>query len=51
MIYLLTYFLLEYFEAPSIYFTLFWGVIIGEVLMAVINGMLEGIRKAQDEQH
>jgi hypothetical protein len=47
MIYLLTYFLLNHFEAPVIYFTLFWVVIIGEALMAVIGGMLEGIRHEQ----
>ena len=45
MIYLLTYFLFDYFEAPSIYFNLFWVVIIGEALMAVIGGMLEGMNK------
>jgi hypothetical protein len=45
MIYLLTYFLLDYFEAPSIYFTLFWGIIVGEALMAVVSGFLQGIQK------
>jgi len=44
MIYLLTYFLLDHLEAPSIYFTLFWCVIAGEALMAVIGGMLEGMK-------
>jgi len=45
MIYFLTYFLLDHFEAPSIYFTLFWGVLVGEALFAVITGVLQGMQK------
>jgi len=45
MIYLLTYFLLEHFDAPSLYFTLFWGVIVGEALLAVLNGFVQGLNK------
>ena len=40
MIYFLTYFLLDHFDAPSIYFTVFWGVIVGEALFAILTGVL-----------
>ena len=45
MIYFLTYFLLDHFEAPSIYFTLFWAVIVGETLFAIFTGFLQAMNK------
>ena len=45
MIYFLTYFLLDHFDAPSIYFTVFWGVIVGEALFAILTGVLQAMNK------
>ena len=45
MIYFLTYFLLDHFDAPSIYFTVFWGVIVGEALFAILTGFLQAMNK------
>jgi hypothetical protein len=45
MIYFLTYFLLDHFDAPSIYFTLFWCIIVGEALFAIAAGFLQAINK------
>ena len=45
MIYFLTYFLLDHFDAPSIYFTIFWGVIVGEALFAILTGVLQAMNK------
>jgi hypothetical protein len=42
MNYLIAYFLLEHFDAPSWYFTLFWGIIVFEIVFTVINGMIKG---------
>ena len=45
MIYFLTYFLLDHFDAPSIYFTVFWGIIVGEALFAILTGVLQAMNK------
>jgi len=45
MIYFLTYFLLDHLDAPSIYFTIFWGVIVGEALFAIATGFLQAMNK------
>jgi hypothetical protein len=43
MIYLIAYFLLDHFDAPSWYFNLFWAIIVGEVLFAIVAGIVKGI--------
>lgn len=43
MIYLLVYFLLDHFDAPSWYFNLFWATIVGEILFTVVAGMVKGM--------
>jgi hypothetical protein len=45
MIYFLTYFLLDHFDAPSMYFNIFWGVIVGEVLFAIVTGIIQAMNK------
>jgi len=45
MIYLLTYFILEHFDAPSSYFSFFWGIIFAEMLFAIIGGIIQGINE------
>jgi len=43
MIYLLTYFVLDHFDAPSIYFKIFWGVIIIEILFSIVGSIVKAI--------
>ena len=43
MIYLIAYFLLDHFDAPSWYFTLFWGILVGEILFAIVAGIVKGM--------
>ena len=45
MIYFLTYFLLDHFDASSTYFNIFWGVIVGEALFAILTGFLQAMNK------
>lgn len=40
MIYLLTYFLLDRMGADSSWFAIFWGIIVGEFIFAIIGGFI-----------